>query len=242
MTVARRDSESGIVEASKSADAAATCPCCGAARLGSYCAGCGQRFLDRRFTLWTFAGDALRRLVNLEHGITHTFLRLLADPGIVVRDYLRGRTVIYVHPFAYLVLAFAAFALTFRLLGGAGGEGNQVFFGAVVFLLAAASRVIFWRSGLNLAEHLILTLFLYAQVLLLLTVGMVAVWPLPQSARPTAGVFFVGVACAYVMWGYSRIFPKRRWLAALGGLLVLVTATALWAATMMIIVASLARN
>lgn len=207
-----------------------TCPSCGATRLGRYCADCGQRFLDGRHNLRTLAGGILERTVSLERGFVRTLGRLTTDPGPVVRDYLAGRTITYVHPFAYLVVGFGAFALTFRWMGGVGGGSvERLLLSALVLFLAAASRIVFWRAGLNYAEHLIMNMFLYAQAVLFLTVGMVVVWVLPGVVQRVAGVVVIGAAFAYVVWAYSRVFRGRRLLAALGGLLAVVAGIGMWA-------------
>ncbi|MGH7575135.1 MAG: DUF3667 domain-containing protein [Longimicrobiales bacterium] len=168
-------------------------------------------------------------MFDVDRGLTYTIVRLTVDPGGVVRDYLAGRTVVYVHPFIYLTLAFAAFALTFRLTGGTGGGSmERVSTAAIVFFLAAASRTVFWRSGRNYAEHLILNTFLFAHVVLLLTGASLIVDAVPESAFAIeAGVLAAGV-CAYMLWGYSRAFRARPALAALGGLLVLALGIGLW--------------
>lgn len=197
--------------------------------MGRYCAECGQRFLDGRHSLVTLVGGAVERLASLEHGFVHTLVRLVVDPGVMIADYLAGRTVRYVHPFAYLIVGFGAFALTWGWMGGSGGEMERWLLGVLVVFLAAVSRLVFRRAGLNYAEHLILNMFLYAQAVLFLTAGMVVIDTLPETAQMTAGIVVLAAACGYLMWAYSRVFAGHRLLSALGGLAVLVAGTTAWA-------------
>jgi hypothetical protein len=212
------------------------CPSCGAKRVGPYCAECGQRFLDGRHSLANLAGGVVERLASLEHGLVHTLVRLAADPGVVIRDYLAGRTIMYVHPFAYMIVGFGVFALAWDWMGGVGGDMERWLLGVLVVFLAAASRLVFWRAGMNYAEHLILNMFLYAQAVLFLTAGMVIAGTLPAVTRRAAGIVVLAGVCGYLMWAYSRVFRRRRLLSALGGLVVLLGGTAVWAVATLAVV------
>src|SRR5690606_37029182 len=219
----------------------ATCAACGAPLGGPFCAACGQRVLDGRHTLRRLVGDAFQRLFNVEGGLTHTFLQMTVNPARVVRDYLSGRTVVYTHPVAYLIIAFAIFALAFSWLGGTSSAGiERLAAGAIPLFLAFASRLVFLRTGLNYAEHLILNMFLFAHGVLFLTLAMVVPSMLPQTARTGVLAGALAVVCAYVVWSYSRIFPQRAVLAAVGGLCALVLGLGLWAGALALVIARVA--
>ena len=224
-----RDPHAGTKEGPAQGGDAGRCPSCGAERVGPYCAECGQRFLDGRHNLVSLVGGVVERLASLEHGLVHTLVRLVVDPGVMIGDYLAGRTVAYVHPFAYLIVGFGTFALAWGWMGGGGGDMERWLLGGLVLFLAAASRLVFWRVGMNYAEHLILNMFLYAQAVLFLAAGMVVIDTLPEPARRTASIVVLVAACGYLMWAYSRVFAGRRLLSALGGLAVLVAGTTVWA-------------
>lgn len=197
--------------------------------MGPYCAECGQRFLDGRHSLVSLAGGVVERLASLEHGFVHTLVRLVVDPGAVIRDYLAGRTVMYVHPFAYLIVGFGVFALAWSWMGVGGGSIERLLFGVLVLFLAVTSRLVFWRGGMNFAEHLILNMFLYAQIVLFLAAGMVIVGTLPGVRGSVTDIIVLVGVCGYLVWAYSRVFRRRRLLSALGGLVVLIAGTAVWA-------------
>jgi hypothetical protein len=221
----------------KEKDTSAHCAACGAPLAGSFCAACGQRALDQRHTIRSLVGGAFRRLFDAESGLTHTLIQLAVNPGRVVRDYLAGRTIIYTHPVAYVIVAFAVFVVAFRWSGGMGGGGfERLSSGTIPLFLAVASRIVFWRAGLNYAEHLIVNMFLFAQVVLIVTGALVLGYVVPESGQLMVVGGALAVACAYVIWSYTRVFSQRPGLAAAGGLLVLVLGVSLWGGALVMVI------
>jgi hypothetical protein len=164
-------------------------------------------------------------------------IQLAVNPGGVVRDYLAGRTIMYTHPVAYVIVAFAVFVFAFRWTGGMGGGGlERVSTGTIPLFLAITSRIVFWRTGLNYAEHLILNMFLFAQVVVILTGALILGSVMPEPARLIVVAGALAVACVYVLWSYSRVFSRRPVLAAVGGLLVLILGMSLWGGTLLTVV------
>ena len=215
----------------------ATCVACRALLTGTYCASCGQRAINERHTVRGLVGGAIRRLFNLESGLTHTLIQLAVNPGGVVRDYLAGRTITYTHPVAYMIVAFAVFVFAFRLSEGTGGGGfERVSTGTIPLFLAIASRIVFQRTGLNFAEHLILNIFLFAQIVVILTGALILGSVMPESALVIIAAGALAVVCAYVVWSYARIFPRRPRLAAAGGLFVLILGISLWGGALVTVV------
>jgi len=224
--------------ATRAAPHAPRCVNCGAARTGPYCAQCGQRELRGRHTLRSMAAAFLGRVLDLDHGLLHTVYGLTVRPGTVVRDYLAGRTVPYTNPIAYLLLCFAAFTLSARMLGATvGGEFERALTALVVPFIAAVSRLLFWRTRLNYAEHLVLVLYLVGHVALILGVVQAVLTPVirvaPGEVLSTIVAFgALGSVIAYYAWAFSRVFPTRPWVAAAGGLVALAGGVALWTAAM----------
>lgn len=187
-----------------------------------------------RPTLVGMIAGGLGRLFNLERGFLHTAIRLTAAPGRTVREYLDGRTTPYVHPVGYLLVSFALFVVLATWLAFfTGGGGNGAFTGVTVALfVAGASRLLFWRSGLNYAEHLILAMYLLGHIALawsVLLVPMSIAFAL-GGQRPVLPLMLASLAggIGYFVWGYSRFFHRRPALGAAGGLAVLLAGCALW--------------
>jgi hypothetical protein len=192
--------------------------------------------------------DVLARVLNLDSGLVHTAHRLTTDPGQVIRDYLARRTISYTSPAAYLLIGFAAFAITGatsldawwpdRLFGDAtAGKGARVFVALLVPFVAAVSSLLFWRAGLNYAEHLILVMYVLGHMALLLSPVHIAL-PLAGEVE-VFGFITLILGAAYVAWAYSRVFQTRPILAAAGGLMALGTGVLLWAAVLVIVLIAL---
>lgn len=210
-------------------EAHTACIACGAARSGPFCSRCGQREIRGRYTLRGFLGNTLRRTVG-EEGALNTVHRLSTHPGRVVHEYLAGCTVRYVHPAAYLLLTAALFTLVGRLLLGSTGaaQSDRAFVLLVIPILAAVSRVLFWRGRYNYAEHLIAVTYITAHSVLILAVLTIGTIIVPQQHLGVYAMAGVGAAVAFFAWAYSRIFEKHPWLAAVAAIVTLVIGTIGW--------------
>ena len=230
--------ESESIEAHRVTATAQPCAACGALSSGRYCAACGQRVLTGRPTLRRLLLDSFGRVANIEEGLSYTVLGLTVRPGIVVRDYLAGRTIPYTHPVGYFFVAVGIFALVSRLVSGPTGaaESDRIFAILVVPIVAATSRALLWRAGFNYAEHLIAVLYLSGHMLVLfaiLYVGIALVDPAYLGGYASVSVL---LALGYFVWAYSRTFFKRPLVGALAGLLSLVIGSASWLIAMALLV------
>jgi hypothetical protein len=218
------------------------CVTCGAVRYGPFCSECGQREIIGRYTLRMVATSALRRTVGEEGALT-TIKQLVVRPGWVIRDFLSGRSVRYVHPATYLLLTAAIFAVVSSTLGNAtgGGESDQLFALLIIPFVAAAARVIFWRGSYNYAEHLIAVVYLAAQAILFLAVLYVGVLIVPQALIRWFAVVPLAVCVGYFVWGYSQMFEQRRLLVAGRALAALLIGTVAWLAFTLVMVTLLRR-
>jgi hypothetical protein len=218
----------------------AVCVTCGAARAGPFCSQCGQRSLAGRHTLRGFAAGALRRAIG-DDGAFLTAKELAVRPGDVIRNYLAGQTVRYVNPVTYFLLAAALFTIVGRSVSGSTGasDSDKVFTFLVIPFVAGASRVFHWRGAYNYAEHLIAVVYLAAQTLLLLAILYPFTLLLPKQLSGSFAASCGVLAVIYFVWGYSRIFKERPWLAAIIGVLALVSGAVVWLVVTAGIVAAL---
>jgi hypothetical protein len=217
-----------------------TCVNCGAPLTALFCAECGQRTRPTRLSVRGVASDVITRITSADRGFVHTAYRLTVAPGDVIRDYISGRTVVYSHPFGYLIFAFAAFAILSGVFGGTTGTGgaeNRLFIALIVPFMAFAARLLLWRGDLNYAEHLIAAGYVIAHVALFFGIMQAAIpFVSGDPGGRSAYVLFYGalsVAVAFVVWAYSRLSPARPLLGGVCGLLSLAGGIALWAMFMM---------
>ena len=95
-----------------------TCIECGTERIGSFCHGCGQRFLDERLSFRWIGFLMFNRLFNLDGSFLKTFIDLIKSPGTVASDYIKGHRSRYVNPITYLLVGGAFSLFAFNILGG----------------------------------------------------------------------------------------------------------------------------
>lgn len=88
-----------------------TCPNCGAAAHGHYCANCGQETAVALPTFRAFMREAAGRYVALDGRLWRTLFGLVARPGFLTQEYFAGRRRRYVRPARlFLVLYLLLFA------------------------------------------------------------------------------------------------------------------------------------
>ena len=113
-----------------------------AARVGPYCQGCGQHYLDGPITLRLLARQFAERFLKLEHGLLGTFVGLTRRPGTLAREFVEGRRRPYVNPLSYLFLGAAVSLLTLPLmLDGSGGMSDAMAQGAAIAESFQADRL-----------------------------------------------------------------------------------------------------
>lgn len=111
--------------------AAEPCLNCGDATVGRYCPNCGQRKVNVMVSVGTLVADVLEDQLVINRALPRTLAGLLAKPGFLTQEYLRGRIVSYIAPFRlYLAASVVFFVLvsfmSLRALDQAGvGEGEQ---------------------------------------------------------------------------------------------------------------------
>lgn len=169
------------------------------------------------------AATTAASVVDVDRGLLHTFVGMTVRPGVVIRDYLAGRTVAYTGPARYFVIMVTLVVLVYVQMGTAShlvpggapeGTAGQLlnFLQAHLNLLIAlnvpfgalATRVVYRRFGMNYAEHLVFNLYTNAHQSLLLiplSVGgaLFGNVGLMMSAYSIAGV-------GYLVWAARSLF------------------------------------
>lgn len=85
------------------------CRNCNSENINNYCCDCGQKVYIKRFTVKSFFHFLLGAF-NIEKGFLYTFKMLFIQPGVVVNDYLSGKTRSYYNPFNYILIAAGIYA------------------------------------------------------------------------------------------------------------------------------------
>lgn len=96
------------------------CANCGAALLGSVCHVCGQHADLYKRPVWSLVGNSISDMFALDGRVARTLTALMAFPGRVTRDYLKGRRGRYIPPFRLYLIASLAFFLLLPLVSSDG--------------------------------------------------------------------------------------------------------------------------
>ena len=166
--------------------AAPTCPNCDAPATGAFCAQCGQNNHRERLDARSIAKEFVQNFVGWDSALIHTFRGLVRAPGLLVADYISGRRRRYINPARFCFMCLALWFLVSNVLGvdllvasgisitnSSGGESELVVtkvrefiennLNVLMFLSlplrAVLFRAFFRKSGRNLAECLVLVLY-----------------------------------------------------------------------------------
>lgn len=155
---------------------------------GRYCASCGQAAEVQRFNINTIAISFMQGIAPANGGLISTIKALFSHPGIMLREYLSGRRIIYANPFGYLVIISTLSALLLsngvwlqhldenfiasseaRLFTSRHFNLRMVL---TIPLYAGLGWMVFRRYGYNFAEHIVINTFVISQAILMVMVDL----------------------------------------------------------------------
>ncbi|MEO8502261.1 MAG: DUF3667 domain-containing protein [Acidobacteriota bacterium] len=95
-----------------------TCPSCGVAASGRFCAACGEQRPDpHALTLGHFAAHAVEAFTHADSRLWRTLRALIARPGELTRQYVAGRHVPYMAPLQLFLVLNLVFFLALPWVG-----------------------------------------------------------------------------------------------------------------------------
>jgi hypothetical protein len=205
---------------------------------GPFCAHCGQRVREGRLTLRSVAGhmaeafDVNRGLLFTALQLSRhpgTAIRAYVDGQTVrftnpVKYFLILATLTTL---AYVASGAAAQMESEMIAGAAHGSPNEVrlnealgeaatvvrtymnlVMAASVPFAALATRVLFRRAGMNIAEHAVFNLYAYAHTSLLFIAAILLGTAAGVSYETSTGVYLL-LTAAYVGWAAQGFFQMR---------------------------------
>ncbi len=138
-----------------------------------FCPACGQSAHTHRLDMHHILHDLLHVFTHADKGFLFLTKELALRPGITAKAYMHGKRKQYFNPFSYLVLTIAVSAFLtnyFHLLEMDTHNSNPVsamiskninlVFLIAVPITALINKLLFYKSGYNLAEHLALQAFM----------------------------------------------------------------------------------
>ncbi len=214
------------------------CITCGGPGVHAYCPRCGQPAPRGRLTLRGITSHMATDAFDINRGLFFTALELMRRPGAALRDYVAGRTVRYASPGRYLVIVLAITTLVYLKIGIVDAMGNDFTAGMnetaagpmladarkvnelatkyinlilalSVPFLALASRLVFRRSGYNLAENLVFNTFVYAQQCLFFVLIAGSVHFGGLGGQSVWLPVYMVASTAYYAWAAAGFFGQR---------------------------------
>lgn len=153
----------------------APCPNCGhqLPEAAQFCPGCGQSAHTHRLDMHHILHELVHVLTHADKGFLYLTKELALRPGTTAKAYIQGSRKRYFNPFSYLMITIAVSAFLtnyFHLLDADVQHNNPVSAMVskninLVFLIgvpitALCTKLFFWKSGYNFAEHLTLQAFM----------------------------------------------------------------------------------
>ncbi len=211
-----------------------TCKNCGTEFFGNYCPQCGQNAKIGRLKFLEFMQDALAGFFAVNRSFFSTAIKLFTVPGDMIRNYIEGKRVSLVKPLTlvivlaglYHILVWAFHIPTDNMVSNEPMTFNWDTFRLGLWIRthyelqllcdipfwALFTRLLFWKSGKNYTEHLVLNSYITSQrvIIMLLTI------PLKMYFRADDDVIHLLVLADYVLsfgmmtWTYSSFFKDQK--------------------------------
>lgn len=149
---------------------------------GKYCSHCGQKTATRRITVHNILHDLPHAVFHVDKGAWKNILSVMR-PGKTVREYLKGKRIVYFNPFIFFLLSLGLILylehllhkdirVDFNLTLDTGIQNNfdstaffnhyfKYFYFGCLFIFALPNTLVFRRStGYNYAEHVVAQTFI----------------------------------------------------------------------------------
>ncbi|MFL5739264.1 MAG: DUF3667 domain-containing protein [Flavisolibacter sp.] len=97
------------------------CLNCGTTVIGRYCHQCGQENIDTRESFWSLMKDFVFDIIHFDGKFIHTIRYIFTRPGLVAREYAKGKRATFLHPIRMYLFTSAVFFLIFFALGNESG-------------------------------------------------------------------------------------------------------------------------
>ena len=197
---------------------------------GNFCNECGQKAATHRFTLHEWLHEIPHSIFHVDSGFFHTFKNLCLRPGNMIREYLDGRRKEYFSPFLYVLIMCGVYVVISHLFTDAAHEKIEItdfksayayldanYYKAIVVAMilpmSLASRLTFWKSGFNFAEHLVLNTFIISQMIIGdIIVYCVTVSHLSEMFTGVTAVLDILLKYPFWIWAYWQFFQPKNFL------------------------------
>lgn len=200
---------------------------------GNFCNKCGQKAATHRFTMHEWLHEIPHSLFHVDGSFVTTIKTLTLRGGDAVREFLAGKRKTLFSPFLYVLVWCGVYLVVSHFFGSAEkaidtptnfaeaqayieAKYYKIIVVAMILPVAIGSYVVYFRSGYNFAEHLVLNAYLMGQ-LVIADVVLTLISATPLNARfPIAiKVIELVIKYPYWFWFYRRFFQTSKWYWAI---------------------------
>lgn len=223
----------------------AVCLNCNEPLIGNYCTTCGQSASTHRFTLkHIFTQDFVRVIFYINKGFFYTLKELFTRPGNSVREYVSGKRVKHLNYFTLLIVVLIVFTILEQItpfhFTDLVEENNEIIksfdlilkkypkflYVGIIPFYALFSFLIFKKAQQNYAEHVVLTTFRVAVIIIfnILFISFASVSKDISIIRK-GDTLLAWMGTAYGTWFYCQYFHpfyQSKFMLFIKSLLVVV--------------------
>jgi len=98
------------------------CKNCGEKVVGKYCSHCGQKAVEQRISAHYIVHEVTHFFTHFEKGFLFTSWNMLAKPGSVVTDFVKGKRKIYQPPVSFFLIWITMYLLLLYIVEKIFGE------------------------------------------------------------------------------------------------------------------------
>jgi len=98
------------------------CKNCGEKVVGMYCSHCGQKMAEKRISFQYIWHETLHFFTHFEKGFLFTSWNMLAKPGRVVTDFVKGKRKMYQPPVSFFLIWITIYLLLLYIVEKIFGE------------------------------------------------------------------------------------------------------------------------
>jgi Protein of unknown function (DUF3667) len=217
------------------------CLNCSTAFEGNFCNECGQKAKTHRFTLHEWMHEIPHSIFHVDSGFFHTFKSLCLRPGKMIREYLDGKRKDYFSPFLYVLVWCGVFIVVSHFVAKTEHQQTEItdlksaiqfiednyykiFVVSSILPLSISSFLVFYRSKLNFAEHLVLNSFVIAQLIVTdIIMSLINATHLKTEHKIAVNLVELALKFPFWVWAYFQFFkPKNIFLGLLQTLFAII--------------------
>src|SRR5215203_1978287 len=208
------------------------CKNCGEKVVGSYCSHCGQKTIEARISFQYIWHEVLHFFTHFEKGFLFTSWSMLAKPGKVVTDFVKGKRKVYQPPVSFFLIWITMYLLLLYIVEKVFGENVVIdykeYFGpssttkfavshlSIVLLVVIPFQALYfywlvaWKKY-NYFESLVVAMYFLGTVILLQAVFVIlAIVIRPLTGTSIALIYSDPLKILYLAWAVTNTIKLFR--------------------------------